>query len=146
MSSIDLLMPHSGNMVLVDEILEYGVDYAVLKSVVKENNAFLQDGFLPNYVLAEMMAQTLVVLRGLGNQENANTIGFLLALRNFEVFKNNSKIGDEIILKVKVSTQDNNGLGIYECQASIGSEIIAKASITALNPNKEYLEEILQRA
>ena len=93
-----------------------------------------------------MMAQTLVVLRGLGNQKNANTIGFLLALRNFEVFKNPSKIGDEIILKVKVSTQDNNGLGIYECQASIGSEIIAKASITALNPNKEYLEEILQRA
>ena len=93
-----------------------------------------------------MMAQTLVVLRGIGNQENANTIGFLLALRNFEVFKNPSKIGDEIILKVKVSTQDNNGLGIYECQANIGSEIIAKASITALNPNKEYLEEILQRA
>lgn len=146
MSSVDLLMPHSGHMILVDEILEYGVDYAVLKSVVKENNAFLQDGFLPNYVLAEMMAQTLVVLRGLSNKKNANTIGFLLALRNFEVFKNYSKIGDEIIFKVKVSTQDDNGLGIYECQANVGSETIAKANITALNPNEEYLEEILQRS
>lgn len=143
MKMIEDLMPHSGEMVLIDEILEVKENFVCVLSKISENNAFLEDGLFPTYKSLEMMAQSLVVFRGISDKKNRNKLGFLLSARNFEIFKPFVELGDEIIIKTNITMQDNEGLGIYESKAYLKDELIASTTISVLNPNDEFLEKIL---
>ncbi|MCR4942598.1 MAG: thioester dehydrase [Campylobacter sp.] len=143
---ISSLMPHSGKMVLADDIVEYDKEHAKIKSLIAEDNAFLDNGKFPSYILCELMAQCLVSFRGLSDKQNANTLGFLLGIRNFKIFKPCCDIGDEIITEIKISIQDDNGLGIYDGKCTLNGETIAQGTITALNPDKQYLDEIIKKS
>ena len=38
--------------------------------------------------------------------------------------------------------QDENGFGLYDCQAWCGNELVANAVLSVLNPDKEMFEEL----
>ena len=144
MKQIESLIPHSGEMVLVDEIVEINTEQICVKTTIRENNAFLENGVFPVYKALEIMAQSLVVFRGSTDKESCNKLGFLLGSRRFEILKPSVKIGDTLLVKTKISMQDSNGLGVYDSAVHLGEELIAKATISVLNPNEEMLEKMLE--
>lgn len=140
---IQELIPHSGAMVLVDDIIEKKDDFISVKTLIKYDNPFLQDGKFPTFNTLEIMAQSLVVYRGLNDKGSNTRLGFLLGARRFEIIKPNLNIGDELITKTYIS-EDFDGMGVYESSVYVDDKLVASASISVFNPSQEQLDQILK--
>lgn len=140
---IQELIPHSGAMVLVDDIVEKKDDFISVKTLIKYDNPFLQDGKFPTFNTLEIMAQSLVVYRGLNDKGSNARLGFLLGARRFEIIKPNLNIGDELITKTYIS-EDFDGMGVYESSVYVDDKLVASASISVFNPSQEQLDQILK--
>jgi predicted hotdog family 3-hydroxylacyl-ACP dehydratase len=140
---IQELIPHSGAMVLVDDIVEKKDDFISVKTLIKHDNPFLQDGKFPTFNTLEIMAQSLVVYRGLNDKGSNTRLGFLLGARRFEIIKPNLNIGDELITKTYIS-EDFDGMGVYESSVYVDDKLVASASISVFNPSQEQLDQILK--
>lgn len=135
------LLPHSGEMVLIDEVVSHGADEICVKSVIKSDNAFLENGKFPTYKALEMMAQSLGAYKGLYAKSNFK-LGFLIASRKFEIFKPNLEPGDEILIKSKMSLQDENGFGVWDSEIYLKDFLVARASLSVLSPSLESFLEM----
>ena len=144
MRRIENLIPHSGVMVLVDEVVEVTEEFICVKSTITEENVFLEDGVFPTFKTLEMMAQSLAVFRSYMDSQKGSKLGFLLGARKFEIFKPYVQIGDSLLIKSKISMQDSSGLGVYDSQVYLGGEMIPQASISVLNPDDTFLEKMLE--
>ena len=140
---IQELIPHSGEMVLLDDWVEKGKDFICVKVTIKNDNPFLQNGVFPTFKILEMMAQSLVVFRGLNNHDSSFDLGFLLGTRGFEIFKPSLFVGDEILIKTHIS-EDYEGVGVHYSEAFVRDDRVAKANISVFNPSKEQLRGILE--
>ena len=56
-TDISPLIPHSGEMVMLDKITEFGEDYLIAEMTVKPDCLLLKDGKLATYMGAEILAQ-----------------------------------------------------------------------------------------
>ena len=140
---IQELIPHSGVMVLVDDIVEKKDDFISVKTLIKYDNPFLQDGKFPTFNTLEIMAQSLVVYRGLNDNSSNNKLGFLLGSRKFKIYKPYLSIKDELITKTHIS-EDFDGMGVYESSVYVDDKLVASASISVFNPSQEQLDQILK--
>lgn len=150
-------IPQSLEMVLIDHLLEVNKDFIRTQAHIKIDNAFLHadektgEKRFPSYNILEIFAQSLALWRTKKEQQNlskdstqnSNKLGFLLGARGFEIFTPFVEIGQIIEVCLKLNMQDENGLGVYEGEAFVNGKIIAKTSLTALNPNDEFLSKIL---
>lgn len=59
------LLPHSGHMVLIDCVKEFGDDYTVCRAPVGDKHILLQDGVLPSMAYMELMAQGIGAFAGI---------------------------------------------------------------------------------
>ena len=142
-------LPHSGAMVLIDEIIEVGEDFIITKSIVKNHTEFCEcvdsgdfgaNLALPTYKSIELMAQSLGIFRALNESGSGSKLGFLLGARRFKILR--PYIANWAIIKVTLSMQDNSGMGVYDCEVFENDTLIATASISALNPNDDFLSQI----
>lgn len=141
--SIERYLPHSGAMVLLDEIISYDNKHITTSLCVHKDNAFLnEDGEFELFNALELMAQSVGVLRGLSNEKESNKLGFLLSTRGFKIYKNAVKIGANLRIKTTMSMQDESGFGLYECEVYENQNIVASANISLLNPSEEILVKI----
>ena len=139
-------LPHSSAITLIDEILEFiPCESIKVRSVINEQNPFLEDGKFMTQKAIEMMAQSLGVydskmreLRG----EKAG-FGFLLASRKFEMFKPFFEVGDEIVINSVCSIQDESGFGVYDCELFVNGELGARAALNVMSPDEEFVERML---
>lgn len=166
--SIESYLPHSGEMVLIDEIIEVGADFIITKSIIKNHAIFCevcdsgesmgesaesqgesksvvdssdsQKLAFPTYKAIELMAQSLGVFRALNEKGSGSKLGFLLGARRFEILR--PFIFSEARVKVVVSMQDSSGMGVYDCEVFENGDLVATASMSALNPNAEFLSQI----
>ncbi|PPB55767.1 thioester dehydrase [Campylobacter hyointestinalis subsp. hyointestinalis] len=138
---IESLLPHSKDMVLVDEVLFVDKCSVQTKSVIKDS-PFIKDGKFMSYSLIEIMAQTLGLYKSHIYKKSGANIAFLIGSRKFEVFLNHLKIGDEIHTKAVLSLQDESGFGVYDCEVFLGFTLIARAKISVFNPSKEKFLEL----
>lgn len=137
------LIPHSDVMVLIDDVIEKIDQFISVKTIIKDDNPFLQDGKFPTFNTLEIMAQSLVVYRGLNDNSSNNRLGFLLGARRFNIVKPNLNIGDELITKTHIS-EDFDGMGVYESSVYVDDKLVASASISVFNPSQEQLDQILK--
>ena len=171
--SVESYLPHSGEMVLVDEIIEVGADFIITKTIIKNHAIFCesiksmgesgesksvadssesqdsgessdsQNFAFPTYKAIELMAQSLGIFRALNEKGSGSKLGFLLGARRFEIL--HPFILREARTKVVVSMQDSSGMGVYDCEIFEGESLIARASISALNPSNEFLTQIKEQ-
>lgn len=161
--SIESYLPHSGEMVLIDEIIEVGADFIITKTIIKNHAIFCesisdksqdlvdlsnlpissQSLAFPTYKTIELMAQSLGVFRALNEKGSGSKLGFLLGARRFEIL--HPFIFREARTKVVVSMQDSSGMGVYDCEIFEGENVVARASISALNPSNEFLSQIKEQ-
>lgn len=118
------LIPQSGDMVLVDRILDYGEDFLIGEAEIRADHILLVNGELPAYAGIEIMAQGVAAWAGCHKQEKAAEqhqkaevrLGYLLGSRKLHIHQPSIAVGSELEIKVKMSIQDATGFGVFDCQ------------------------------
>ncbi|MCB1582381.1 MAG: hypothetical protein R3E90_10945 [Marinicella sp.] len=122
MSEFDLteLLPHSGKMLLLDELIDWGEDWLEAAVNIKETSMFVEHGYVNSLVVIEYMAQSIAALAGLRakNKNEAVRIGLLLGTRKFDSSEVIIPVGSRLLIHVKEMFLEENGLGVFKCKAT----------------------------
>ncbi|ASP16686.1 hypothetical protein HMPREF9120_02889 [Neisseria sp. oral taxon 020 str. F0370] len=112
------LLPHSGHMVLIDRVTEYGSDFARVEASVDGNHILLHNGALPATMGMEIMAQAIGAFAGIQALSAGEPVklGFLLGTRRMNLFADSIPVGTKLSATATVSTQDAGGMGVFDCE------------------------------
>jgi predicted hotdog family 3-hydroxylacyl-ACP dehydratase len=130
------LLPHSGNMILLDELLRFGHEDVETRLTVRPGGLFNQpDGSLPAWVGVELMAQTVAAFAGCQARQAGQPVklGFLLGTRSFKCNVECFPAGVELRISALCSLRDDNGMGVFECHIR-GPNIQAEARLNVFCP------------
>lgn len=139
------LVPHAGDMILVDEVLSFADEEVTTRLQVRAGGLFNQpDGSLPAWVGIELMAQSVAAFAGCQARQAGLPVelGFLLGTRNYQCNVQAFALGTELRIHALRSLQDDNGMGVFECHLT-GPGIHAEARLNVFRPPHvaSYLEE-----
>jgi len=135
--SINDLVPHDGNIILIDQLLEAGLMSAKALVTVRNNGVFIGD---QSAVLAwagiEYMAQTIAAYAGfLALQMNEEVkLGFLLGARKYLSPKSRFNCGEALTISVDKILQDENGLATFNCKLE-GQDCFIESTLSVFQPN-----------
>jgi predicted hotdog family 3-hydroxylacyl-ACP dehydratase len=139
------LLPHAGDMILIDDVLDFGDEHVRTRVLVRPGGLFNRaDGSLPAWVGIELMAQSVAAFAGCQARVKNEPVelGFLLGTRKFECNVEHFPAGSELIIHAERSLQDDNGMGVFECRLT-GPGISAVARLNVYRPpqSANYLAE-----
>lgn len=139
------LLPHGGDMILIDRVVTFGPEQVHTQLKVRPGGLFSQaDGSLPAWVGVELMAQSVAAYAGCQSRLVGEPVqlGFLLGTRNFQCNVEAFPAGVELQIHALRSLQDDNGMGVFECHLS-GPGITAEARLSVFRPPQvaSYLQE-----
>ena len=139
------LLPHAGDMILIDQVLSFDEEQIHTRVTVKPGGLFNRaDGSLPAWVGIELMAQSVAAYAGCHarQQGKAVELGFLLGTRKFECNVEHFPAGLELNIHGLRSLEDDNGMGVFECHLT-GDGIHASARLNVFRPPQaaNYLDE-----
>lgn len=142
---ISELVPHAGDMILLDVIDRFDAQSLAARLSVKAGGLFSQaDGSLPAWVGVEIMAQAVAAFAGCQARQLGQPVelGFLLGTRNYQCNVERFPEGAELEIRVVCSLQDDNGMGVFECHID-GPGICAEARLNVYRPPEvaSYLQE-----
>ncbi|MHA6492223.1 ApeP family dehydratase [Pseudomonas borbori] len=139
------LLPHAGDMILIEAVQRFGEDDVETRLCVRAGGLFNQaDGSLPAWVGIELMAQSVAAYAGCQARQAGQPVqlGFLLGTRNYQCNVDRFALGAELRIKALRSLQDDNGMGVFECHLE-GPGIQASARLNVFCPPQvaSYLHE-----
>ena len=139
------LLPHAGDMILIDAIERFDDEQIFTRLTVKPDGLFkLSDGSLPAWVGVELMAQSVAAFAGCHARQKGNPVelGFLLGTRKFECNVEAFPAGSELTVHGLRSLEDDNGMGVFECHIH-GEGIHASARLNVFRPPQatQYLQQ-----
>ena len=139
------LLPHAGDMILIDQVLSFDEEQIRTRLTVKPDGLFNRpDGSLPAWVGIELMAQSVAAYAGCRARQKGEAVelGFLLGTRKFECNVEHFPAGTELSIHGLRSLEDDNGMGVFECHLT-GSGIQASARLNVFRPPQaaNYLDE-----
>ncbi|MFG3451743.1 3-hydroxylacyl-ACP dehydratase [Stutzerimonas stutzeri] len=139
------LLPHAGDMVLLDAVEVFDAESIETRLEVKPSGLLnLPDGSLPAWVGMEMMAQTVAAFAGCHARQAGLPVelGFLLGTRSFQCNVEHFPAGSLLRIRAIRSLQDDNGMGVFECHLD-GPGIHAEARLNVFRPPEvaSYLQE-----
>jgi predicted hotdog family 3-hydroxylacyl-ACP dehydratase len=130
------LLPHAGDMVLLDEVLEVGEDYIVTGLAVRNDGLFLwPDHTVPAWVGLEYMAQTVAAFSGYWRKRQGQAIdlGFLLGTRYYECSVSHFCRGSQLRVRAEKVMDGNNDMSVFDCRLE-GENVYAQAKLNLLLP------------
>ncbi|CAM2895465.1 3-hydroxylacyl-(acyl carrier protein) dehydratase [Ectopseudomonas mendocina] len=139
------LVPHAGNMVLLDEVLSCDTEAIEVRLVVRPDGLLSDaDGNLPAWTGIELMAQAIAAFAGIQARRAGLPVelGFLLGTRKYACNVEYFPAGSELRIRALCSLQDDNGMGVFECHLQ-GPGIQAEARLNVFRPPQPavYLQE-----
>ncbi|HWD33626.1 MAG TPA: hotdog family protein [Pseudomonas sp.] len=139
------LLPHAGDMILIDQIDAFDEDQVHTRLTVRPGGLFNgADGSLPAWVGIELMAQSAAAFAGCRarTQGKPVALGFLLGTRKFECNVECFPAGAELHIHARPSLEDDNGMAVFECDLH-GPGIHASARLNVFSPPQtaSYLAE-----
>ncbi|CZE49326.1 hypothetical protein [Campylobacter geochelonis] len=142
--SIDTLLPHSNDMIMIDEIVEISPEQITAKRLIKEGDVYVSDAKLAGFAMLELMAQTIGAYAGYYAKTNGAkpTLGFLIGSRKFDILKDGIEVGVCVHIKAVCSIQDESGFGVWDGEIYDQKQIYATAKLSVLSPNQETLERM----
>lgn len=138
--NIRSILPQSGYMVFLDEIKEIKQGEIKCAMKVKENSPFTQNKELGSFAYIEIMAQSIAAYAGSSEKIE---LGFLLSCRKVQIYKPFVSVGDELEIKAVESLSDGAGMFVFDCEIWLKNECVAQASLSVLNPSKEFLDKAI---
>jgi predicted hotdog family 3-hydroxylacyl-ACP dehydratase len=112
------LVPHTGSMFLIDEVLEWNQQQIITRCVSHHNpnHPLRLNGKLSSIHLIEYGAQTMAVHCGLLTNEAHP--GFLAAVRNAHFYRDDlDSVKDALLIKACAELQSENG-AVYQIQVT----------------------------
>lgn len=139
------LIPHAGDMILIDQVLSFDEEQIHTRATVKPGGLFNRpDGSLPAWVGIELMAQSVAAYAGCHARRKGEPValGFLLGTRKFECNVEHFPAGTELSIHGLRSLEDDNGMGVFECHLR-GDGFHASARLNVFRPPQAaaYLDE-----
>lgn len=122
--NVSPLIPQSGEMVLIDRVIDYGADFLIGEAQIKSDHILLSQGVLLTYAGIEIIAQGVAAWAGCHNQEQVIAqnkqaevrLGYLLGTRKLYIHQSHIEVGSILEIQVKMSIQDATGFGVFDCQ------------------------------
>lgn len=137
-------LPHRPPMVLIDELLEAGDDYAISRLLVKEDTPFITAQGLPAWAGIELMAQTVSLFAGVRGKRHGlpPKIGFLLGTRRYHSSCCFFPLHSELIIHAKELYFGEAKLGVFECQINCAAgQATAKLNVYEPDDLQHILKE-----
>lgn len=135
------LVPHSGEMILLDQIDEFGEDYLIAQTTITDKNILLQNGKLATFSGIEIMAQGIAAWSGcIAVKANQPVrLGYLLGTRKLHIYSQEIPIGSTLKIKIKMSIQDATGFGVFDCQLIDLKEnkVILEGALNVFSPKED---------
>ena len=135
------LVPHSGEMILLDQIDEFGEDYLIAQTTITDKNILLQNGKLATFSGIEIMAQGIAAWSGcIAVQANQPVrLGYLLGTRKLHIYSQEIPIGSTLQIRIKMSIQDATGFGVFDCQLIDMQEnkVILEGALNVFSPKED---------
>ncbi|SFG10724.1 Predicted 3-hydroxylacyl-ACP dehydratase, HotDog domain [Duganella sp. CF458] len=139
MPDIRQLVPHSGQMVLLDRALHADADHLCAEVRIHPASMLAGADGVGSWVGIEYMAQAIAAHAGwLALQRGEEVkVGFLLGSRKYEAKVPNFALGSVLQVHVRRVLQSENGLGAFECRIDIvdGLANAAAATVTVFQPD-----------
>lgn len=138
MYSVSELVPHSGKMLLIDKVLDFGEEWLIAQIIIKKDSMFCENGSVPALVGIEYMAQSIAAFAGKNDklEEKNPTIGLLLGSRKYVSNVEEFPIGITLIIHVEQIYFENGGLGVFKCkiESEQHEEVLIEANINVFHP------------
>lgn len=132
------LIPHSGEMILLDRITEFGKDYLIAEAEIRPSHILIKNEQLLAIAGAEIMAQGIAAWGGCKATLAGKPIGlgFWLGSRKLQVYQQYIPIGSQLRIQIKMSIEDATGFGVFDCQLydKITDKIIIEGILNVLSP------------
>ncbi len=112
------LLPHSGDMVLLDRISDFGEDFLIAETEIRSDNILIKHGKLATFAGIEIMAQGVAAWSGClaTLADEPVRLGYLLGTRKLHIHTQEIPIGSKLQIKIKMSIQDSTGFGVFDSQ------------------------------
>ena len=121
MYSVQELVPHSGKMMLLDKVIDFGEEWLEAEVRIHQNSMFCDGHSVPALVGIEYMAQAIAAFAGKNSKNNKAdiSIGLLLGTRKYE--SNTSRFNVGTVLKITVNQVylEDMGLGVFNVGYSL---------------------------
>lgn len=130
------LVPHSGKMSLLDEIVEYDQESLLARVHVRASSMFAGAEGVPAWIGMEYMAQAIAAFAGLQERQNGGEpkLGFLLGSRKYRCSTDVFSLGACLNIRVIREMQAENGLHAFDCEIR-GENVQATARMTVFQPD-----------
>jgi predicted hotdog family 3-hydroxylacyl-ACP dehydratase len=128
------LVPHEPPMLLVDELLEWTPERAVVRATIRAGGPFVSDDRLPATILLEYMAQAIAVAHGMADRvagRSAAELGLLLGTRELTLDVDSLAVGETVELRVEREFSDGK-LARYACTAARAGQRLAAATLNVM--------------
>jgi predicted hotdog family 3-hydroxylacyl-ACP dehydratase len=135
------LVPHEPPMLLVDELLEWSPETALVRATIRAGSPFVSQDRMPATILLEHMAQAIAVANGMADRAAgrvASELGLLLGTRELELHCDELAVGDVLELRVVREFSDGK-LARYACTAAHAGELVARATINVMLVSTEEI-------
>ena len=103
-SDVAALLPHSGHMVLLDEVLAYDHESLQASAHIGADHVLMQpDGTVPAWMAMEIMAQCIAALDGIHAHNGGESVrlGFLLGTRKLHLFADTLPVGCTLLAETR---------------------------------------------
>lgn len=130
------LLPHSGDMILLDGVLAGEEERIVCRHTVRAGGLFNDsDGSLPAWCGVELMAQAVAAWSGWQGKHEQRPVrlGFLLGTRQYCCNVDTFALGSELAVEAFRSFHDDNGMAMFACRIDAPG-IQATARLTVFSP------------
>jgi len=130
------LLPHAGNMILLDQVCQADDDGITALTTVKPGPYSLADGGLPPWLGLELMAQAVAAWAGCQAKQAGRPIrlGFLLGTRRYDNHTDCLPAGATLTVAARLSLIDANGMAVFECSLHDETRLLAQARLTIYQP------------
>lgn len=138
------LLPHSGPMVLLDKVLDYGDDTIAVVKVIKPGEPFVMDGQVATWVGIEYMAQAVGAFAGMRAKLAGEPVkvGLLIGSRKYEADFPWFSVGDRLTITAKQIHEEDSGLCVFECLIDCpAGEVRANLNVFVPDDIDVYLSE-----
>ena len=128
--NIKELLPQRDPFIMVGQLLYFDMEKTFVKTIITENNLFVDNGFFTQEGLIENIAQTCAARIGYINKyilKKAIQIGFIGAIKNLKIFRL-PEIGETIVTKINV-VEEIFGMILVNAVIKSGEETITEAEM-----------------
>ncbi len=129
------LLPHDGDMVLIDKLIEQRDGGVTTGLQVRQDGLFDRNDRVPAWVGIEYMAQTIGVYAGLLAKQAGEPVklGLLLGTRRYETNCAEFACGANLKVTADEVLRGDDGLSVFECTIT-GEGVLVAANLNVFQP------------